>query len=432
MIKIGGVGLTGNQHPLMLLGGILIFCLLFVPFAAAQEDTGIAPLNKTQDLTEGNKTCVLSEGSVLVPDPADYADRLNYVPGEVIVEFEENPTVNSAEVSAINSGIDAEVVKTLKGPVLENTQLVKLPEDVSVDEAVSYYSNEPGVIYACPNYLYWLDEVPNDPYFDLQWGLYNNGQTGGTAGADIDALNAWNITKGSEGIVVAVIDSGVKYDHEDLMANIWTNEGEIPDNHIDDDGNGYIDDVHGWDFVNNDNDPMDDNNHGTHCSGIIGAVGNNDAGITGVNWNVKLMPLKAGNALGSLPYIAILEAMDYANSNGADIVSCSFGGDTYTSQQKSMIDASSALYICAAGNSGTDNDYYPHYPSNYDCDNIIAVAATDSDDELADYSCYGVRSVDVAAPGSYIYSTISTTVKFSDDFSSLNSWDAEDPWELTR
>jgi subtilisin family serine protease len=173
-------------------------------------------------------------------------------------------------------------------------------------------------------------------------GAFQYRQTGGTSGADISATKAWDITTGSNTIVVAVIDTGVDYTHPDLAANIWTNPGEIPDNGIDDDGNGYVDDVHGYDFINNDNDPMDDNGHGTHCAGVIGAIGNNGIGIAGVAWKVKIMPLKFLRADGNGDTAASLNAIAYARRMGANVISCSWGG---TAKSQALADAIASTNI---------------------------------------------------------------------------------------
>ena len=239
------------------------------------------------------------------------------------------------------------------------------------------------------------------------WGLHNTGQTGGTSDADIDAPEAWDISTGSVSVVIAVVDSGVDYTHPDLDANIWVNTGETScTDGIDNDGNGYIDDCRGWDFVNNDNNPMDDNDHGTHVSGTIAAEGNNGIGVTGVNWTAKIMPLKFLNKKGSGTTADAIEAILYANANGAHVINNSWGGGAFSQALKDAIDASPAVVVCAAGNDGVDNDATPHYPSSYTSVNLLSVAATDDTDILATFSNYGVTSVDLGAPGVSIYSTI--------------------------
>ena len=290
-----------------------------------------------------------------------------------------------------------------------NVYKIKVPSG-NVMEIIDKLLKYDEIKYAEPDYtIRILQEIPDDPDFDKLWGLHNTGQDGGTVDADIDAPEAWDITTGGS-VVVAVIDSGVNYNHEDLASNMWVNEGEIPDNGVDDDGNGYIDDYLGWDFCNEDNDPMDDNDHGTHCSGTIGATGNNGKGVVGVNWTVKIMPLKFLNQCGSGNMSGAIEAILYSKNMGARISSNSWGGVGEYSQ--ALYDAiqefgnEGGLFVAAAGNEGNDNDNKPSYPASYDLPNIVAVAATDRNDNLASFSNFGVASVDVAAPGVDIYSTV--------------------------
>jgi len=266
------------------------------------------------------------------------------------------------------------------------------------------------------------------------------------AGADICATEAWDYETGSSSIVIAVIDSGVAYDHPDLNANTWTNGDETPGNGTDDDDNGYIDDVHGWDFVNEDNNPSDysrdlyGDGHGTHVAGIIAAQGNNGAGISGVMQNASIMPLQifdlfqAGSFLeGIIQAINIILAIEYAADNGAKVINCSFGGSGYSQFQYDAIEYANqkgVLIVAAAGNETNNNDTNPTYPAGYNLPNIISVAATEEVDELASYSNYGVLSVDVAAPGGSaavpnIYSTTppERVILFQDDFESGgNKW----------
>ena len=255
---------------------------------------------------------------------------------------------------------------------------------------------------------------PNDPRFGDLWGLNNTGQTGGTPGADIDAPEAWDLQIGEQNVVIAVIDTGVDYNHPDLAANMWVNPEEIPGNGLDDDGNGFDDDIYGYDFYNNDGDPMDDHYHGTHCSGTIAAVGNNGNGVTGVNWNASIMALKFLNSSGSGNTTDAVAAVDYATwmkLNGVPLVamSNSWGGGGFLQTLEDAIAAANdagILFIAAAGNDGLNNDSFPHYPSSYEVPNVISVAATDHNDQLAYFSNYGINSVDLAAPGVNIWSTV--------------------------
>ena len=270
--------------------------------------------------------------------------------------------------------------------------------------------------FAEPDAVYRVDTLPNDPLFGQLWGLNNTGQTvkssTGTADADIDAPEAWSTTTGSSSVVVAVIDSGVDWHHPDLAANIWTNPGEscpgCASDGIDNDGNGYVDDVHGWDFVNDDNDPFDDHGHGTHVAGTIGASGSNGVGIAGVNWNVQIMPLKFIGANGQGTADDAVRAILYATRMGAVASNNSWGGEEFSQALEDAIadaDAHGSLFVAAAGNSGKNTDTTPDYPSGFDLPNVITVGATDQNDVRAWFSNYGKQSVDLAAPGTNIYST---------------------------
>ena len=275
----------------------------------------------------------------------------------------------------------------------------------------------PGFREAEPDFIVQGSAIPNDPSFNLLYGLNNTGQTvngdPGTSDADIDAPEAWNLSTGSSNVVVGIIDSGFDYTHPDLVNNIWTNPGEIPGNNIDDDNNGYIDDVHGYDFFNFDGDPFDDNSHGTHVAGTIGAEGNNGIGVAGVNWNVSLMGLKFLGAGNTGPNSAAIAAVNYVNmmsDRGVNIraTNNSWSSTTFSSQLYTAIAGNrdrNILFVAAASNDSTNNDDVPHYPASYDLDNIIAVAATTNDDTLASFSNFGATSVDLAAPGVLTYST---------------------------
>ena len=233
--------------------------------------------------------------------------------------------------------------------------------------------------------------------FPASLGAPQHGQSGGTPDADIDAPETWSFQTGAQ-VVIGVIDTGVDRTHPDLAANIWTNPGEIAGNGLDDDGNGYVDDVHGWDFVNGDNDPMDDHGHGTHCAGTIAGIGDNGIGVAGVCWSARIMALKFLDAGGYGTTSDAVLAVEYATANGARLTSNSWGRHGYSAALYDAIAAArdaGALFIAAAGNDGVNNDLSPHYPSSYDLSDIIAVAATDRNDGLANFSCYGAASVDV-------------------------------------
>ena len=312
--------------------------------------------------------------------------------------------------------VDFEIVRGLgmAGQVLLQTP------GADFDSVQQWLSQNGNIACFEPNAILTSLAIPNDSSFSQLWGLHNTGQSGGTADADIDGPEAWELTTGSSEVILAIIDTGIDYEHLDLGDNVWRNPGEIAGDGIDNDGNGYVDDVYGWDFVGNDNDPMDDNGHGTHVAGTIGAVGNNGTGVAGINWNVQLMALKFLDDTGSGSTSDAVEAINYATlmkrDYGVNVVASnnSWGGGGYSSSLRDAIAAAGnegILFVAAAGNGGTDgvgdnNDEYPHYPSNYDLDNIISVAATDRNDRLASFSNYGAASVDLAAPGVSIYSTL--------------------------
>lgn len=337
---------------------------------------------------------------------AQSQQRPEYLPDEVLVNFKDDVTKDA--IDAMLAQVNGQVFRKFR---LVPVMLLKVPNH-TVLSVVSFLKSRAEVDYAEPNYLRYLDAAPNDPRYGEMWGLNNTGQTGGTIDADIDAPEAWNLTTGNPNMVIAVIDSGADLNHEDLAGNIWTNPGEIPGNGIDDDGNGFIDDVHGWDFVHDDNDPSDTDaacgGHGTHTAGTIGSRGNNGIGVTGVNWNVKVMPLKAFRSflgLCSASSSDIIGAIDYAAMMGVRVSSNSYGGGPYSQSEFNAIQASKSIFVAAAGNEGKNNDVTPSYPSNYNLNNIIAVAATDHNDLLASFSNYGTNSVDLSAPGVNILST---------------------------
>lgn len=279
-----------------------------------------------------------------------------------------------------------------------------------LQDALAFYRGLPGVAYAQQDYVLTASIAPpRDPGFTQLWGLHNTGQTGGTADADIDALEAWDVTTNASSVVVAVLDTGIDFTHPDLAANMWVNAAEAAGRAgVDDDGNGYVDDVHGYDFVNNDGVPMDDQGHGTHVAGTIGAVGNNGIGSTGVAWNARLMGLKFLNSSGSGYTSDAVRAMQYAARMGVQVVNASFGGGGFSQAMYDAIQAfgnQGGIFVAAAGNEAANNDVTPSYPANYDLPNIISVAASDARDRLASFSNYGT-SVDIAAPGLSIYSTL--------------------------
>jgi len=263
--------------------------------------------------------------------------------------------------------------------------------------------------YVEPNYILRFSAIPSDQAFasGALWGLNNFGQSGGVPGADISATNAWDFSVGSTNTIVAVVDSGVRYTHRDLAAQMWINEDEVPGNGVDDDNDGFTDNIYGADAANNDGDPNDDVGHGTHVAGTIGAAANDGNAHVGVAWRVRLMALKAGDDNG-LPVAAIVRSIEFAAANGAKIINASFGGFGFSQAQFDAINAirsRGVLFVAAAGNESNDNDVLPAYPASYQLDNIISVAAMDRRDLLAGFSNYGRRTVHLGAPGVEIYST---------------------------
>lgn len=325
-----------------------------------------------------------------------------YAPGCVIVKYK--PSVQAATRASMRAALGAEVVSRLE---LIDAELLDV-RGVSVPEAVTRLRLDPRVEYAEPDYLVHALRAPNDPRYPEQYGLHNLGQTGGVAGADIGAEAAWDRFTGDPSIIVGVIDTGMDLTHPDLAPNLWTNPGEIPANGVDDDGNGYVDDIHGYDFVNRDGDPTDDNGHGTHCCGVIAARGDDGVGIAGVNWRLQLMALKFLDYAGSGTSSNAVLALQYAVRMGCRLTSNSWGGGPASQAMLNAVAAAGAagqLFVTAAGNAGSDNDAVPVFPASYSAENILVVAATDHADQLTGFSNYGLTSVDIAAPGDQILST---------------------------
>jgi len=336
-----------------------------------------------------------------------------YVPGQLLVRFRRG--TGKLSMQAEHARVGAEVLKEFR--IVDNLQLVRLPAGMSVRQAERYYRQRPDVLYAEPNYIRHIDQAPvtpNDPQYSTMWSLNNTGQLSGTPDADIDAPEAWGITTGSATVVVGVIDSGIDYNHIDLNANMFRNAADCNTNGVDDDGNGYVDDCYGIDTVNGDSDPMDDEGHGTHVSGTIGAVGNNSIGVVGVNWTVRLMACKFLDSTGSGSTADAIKCVEYfalMKDRGVNIVATnnSYGGGDFSQAEMDAIDAQrqrGILFIVAAGNSGEDSDASPQYPANYYLPNIIAVANTNRNDGLRASSNFGRHSVHLGAPGTEILSTV--------------------------
>ncbi|MFH1219248.1 MAG: S8 family serine peptidase [Candidatus Eisenbacteria bacterium] len=327
----------------------------------------------------------------------------SYMAGQVIVKFKSN--ANAAERAAVKSDLRGNTKQRLS---LIDAELWDI-SGYTVEQAVNKYKGNSKIQYIEPNYVLFALETPNDPRFSELWGLNNTGQTGGTADADIDAPQAWDVFTGSSSVLVCIIDTGLDYNHPDLAANAWTNPGEIAGNGIDDDGNGHIDDIHGWDFYNNDNDPFDDHGHGTHCAGTIGGVGNNGIGVAGVNWTVKIMSCKFLSSGGSGSTTGAINSIEYALTiPNLKIMSNSWGGGGFSQALMDAITAAynhGVLFVCAGGNYVGNTDITPNYPSCYNVPNVMSIGATDHNDEIADFSAYGAVTVDFFAPGVDILST---------------------------
>lgn len=353
--------------------------------------------------------------------------REEFVPGEYLVRFQEAVVKEDALGVLGHAGMEVlkEVYFKPSRAFPDGLRIyhVKAVAGVRAEDAARVLKADSRVRYAAPNRKLYADgpaarAIPDDPLFGSMWGLNNTGQEflpgiSGTPDADIDAPEAWDIRHDAPTIVVADIDTGIQWNHPDLQGDVWVNTGETPGNGIDDDDNGYIDDMYGWDFVNEDNsvyDSIDD--HGTHTAGTVGAVGNNAGGVTGVAWNVKIMCLKFLEE-GSGNTDDAVEAFAYAWNNGADLTTNSWG---YTGPPDEVLQdamqACALLHACAAGNDSEDNDAgYPddtHYPSSFPLDNVIAVAASEWTDNFAYFSCWGATTVDLAAPGHWILSTVPT------------------------
>jgi len=336
--------------------------------------------------------CVLPV-PVLAQDEAARAQRSEYVPNQILIKFHAGAA--PAELAVAANSVGAAHLKTFPSIGVRHWRLGR---GLTVERALEILSKNRNVDYAEPNYIVEAHVLPDDPLRGDLWGLHNVGQTGGTLDADVDAPEAWDIATDAWPVIVAVIDTGIDYTHPDLAGNMWTNPGEIPGNGVDDDGNGIIDDVHGANFIGTGvptGDPIDDNSHGSHTAGTIGAVGNNGEGVVGVNWQVQLMALKFLNSIGQGETADAIEAVEYAATFGVRVTNNSWGGGRRSQALEDAIAASGALFVASAGNSHTSRK---QYPAGYTLDNVIAVAATDPNDSLATFSNYG-SWVHLAAPG---------------------------------
>ena len=374
--------------------------LLLVLTLAFGTGCGSDDLPSTQSPNSG-------EFTTTIPAQASFA------PNAVLVKMRSTPEilargVTENDVTELAAQCDVRLKRQESLPT--GVQRLNIDSEHSVEETVNALNDLPEVEYAEPDYLVKIDQepyVPDDPRFQQQWSLRNLGQTGGNPGSDISAVSAWALTLGRPEIVVGVIDTGVDYNHPDLANSMWVNPGEIPNNGIDDDGNGWVDDVHGMDGFDDDGDPMDEQRHGTHVAGTIAASDNNQ-GVVGVAPNVKIMALRFLGPNGSGSTSDAIKCIDYAIANGAHLTNNSWGGGGQSRSLRDAINRAAAanqLFIAAAGNSGRDIDASPSYPASYDVPNVISVGASDSRDRKAGFSNFGQNSTDLFAPGAGILST---------------------------
>lgn len=368
---------------------------------------------------------VLTTAAPALAAPSGAEDRFatvpadSRVPGEVVVTFSGRPT--AADGSAIARTVPGATVAVRIAP---RVAVVELPPGIAVDVAVARLRRGPAVAWAEPNWLRTLSVIPDDP--DLSWGIRK-----------AHVPQAWDESSGAPGTVIAVIDSGIDLDHPDLDANLWTNPGEIAGNDVDDDGNGRVDDVHGWDFVQDDAVPQDPvaNGHGTHVAGIAAAEWNNAEGGAGVCPGCSLMILRAADTQGRLASGDVIPAIRYATDQGADVINLSFGGSQWSrSERRALGDAidGGSIVVAAAGNGSRDNDslaytrrfvFGPSYPASYDLAGLVSVAASTNADRYAPFTNTGHAAVDLAAPGSGIRSTLP-----DDDYGAANGTSMSSPF----
>lgn len=365
------------------------------------------------------------QDDVVAVDATERMFEQSFVPGQLLIKYKTSQA-GSRLSQDILSMIQASVVEEIKTNSMEMANarkggdvgdLLLVESKLGTLEAIERLRTMPEVEYAEPNWIYQHYATSNDPYFTggQLWGMSAGGNQFGSG-----AATAWVKNTGSNTVYIGIIDEGYMYTHEDLAANAGVNPGEIAGNGVDDDGNGYRDDVYGWDFDGNNNSIFDGtgDDHGTHVAGTIGGAGGNGKGVAGVVWNVRLLGAKFLGSRGGTTANAI-KAVDYFTDlkirHGLNIVATnnSWGGGGFSQGLKDAIDRANAagiLFIAAAGNSGTNNDTSPSYPSGYTSSNIIAVASITSTGGLSSFSQYGATTVDIGAPGSAIWSTVPVSV----------------------
>jgi subtilisin family serine protease len=345
------------------------------------------------------------------------ADGFEVVGGEALVKFRDTPTANR-----VRGPLAAFVDSSDSVPVNRAGLHLFRSRTFPVDALIAFLQTQPDVEFASPNFVYRTTAVPDDPSFPSLWGLLNSGQliagTFGTPDADIDATDAWDESTGSTSHVVAVIDTGIDYNHVDLAANMWSAPApfEVTINGL---TINCAAGTHGFNAINHTCNPMDDQYHGTHVAGTIGAVGNNGIGVTGVNWTTRLIGGKFLNSGGSGTTVDAVEAIEFmiqakaafAATSGANIrvLNNSWGGggfDAALASEIALANSNNMLFVAAAGNAGNNNDVFPFYPASYNIANVLAVASTTNQDFKSGFSNYGAATVPLAAPGSNVYSTM--------------------------
>lgn len=358
---------------------------------------------------------VLANASIELSSP----QSPTYKSDSVIVVYKDSATkfdrrvarsLVKAKISDLNKDEIDDKYRNLKKGRMAKFKL----DDVSVKDALQKLRKNPAVLYAEPDFIVRASVIPDDSSFSSLWGMHNTGQSGGVEDADIDAPEAWDISTGSHDVVVGVIDTGVDHSHPDLVGNIWTNPAEIAGDGIDNDGNGFIDDMHGINAITGTGDPMDDQGHGSHVSGTIGATGNDGLGVVGVSQNVSIIGCKFLSASGSGSLSDALTCINYfvgLKNNGVNVraTNNSWGGGGFSQALSDAITSSeeaNILFVAAAGNDAYDNDAQPSYPSGYPHDSVLSVASTTRTDSMSSFSQWGLTTVDLGAPGSDILSTV--------------------------
>jgi subtilisin family serine protease len=376
-------------------------------------------------------TCFAVEGQLsaaLVPstqEPSFSAQEIErgYRQGRVLVKRRALASVAGVDQEAAFARAEARAgVKARRNfRRLTRQQVLEVESVASIPEAIARLRESGLYEFVEPDYIRGVQAVPNDSRYAEQWSLNNSGQSGGTPDADIDAPEAWDTTTDASAVIVAVIDSGLRVTHEDIVDNLWSNRGEIAGNGRDDDGNGYIDDVNGINAVASRSsvaagNPADDNGHGTHVSGTIGAVGNNGVGVTGVAWKVRIMALKFLGTDGRGSVSDAAECIDYAIAQGAQVINASYGalstGESPSQTEVAAIQRArdaGIIFVAASGNDGLNLDVARTFPATYPVDNIIAVGNSTRLEDVATSSNVGSGAVDLFAPGSEILSLASTS-----------------------